>query len=71
MKENSWYLIKTFLDSHSHEEVIKGIVSHISKITDNEKLDIIYLDYLDNDSITSIFNDEFIQLIEGKDEEQT
>ncbi|MBA8779836.1 hypothetical protein HR080_10880 [Staphylococcus schleiferi subsp. coagulans] len=69
MKENSWYLIKTFLDSYSHEEVIKGIVSHISKITDNEKLDVIYLDYLDNDSITSIFNDEFIQLIEGKEEE--
>lgn len=69
MEANNWYLIKNFLDKYSHESVVKGILSHISEITDNENLDDIYLYYLDNDSITSILNDELVQLIEQMERE--
>ncbi|EGQ0319597.1 hypothetical protein Q9Z25_001438 [Staphylococcus pseudintermedius] len=62
--KDTWYFVKEFLDSHSHESVIKGVLAHITEITDNEKLDIAYLNYLDNDEISSIINDELIQVID-------
>ncbi|MGM7689937.1 hypothetical protein [Staphylococcus felis] len=64
MKENSWHLIKLSLDSYSHQNVVKGIISHITDIKDNEILDVVYLEYLDNDAITSIINDDIIDLLE-------
>ncbi|MCD8851130.1 hypothetical protein [Staphylococcus xylosus] len=61
MEENIWYLIKKLLDNNSHGSVIKGILSYISEITNNKRLD--------NDNITSILNDELNQLIEQKETE--
>ncbi|WP_414715292.1 hypothetical protein, partial [Staphylococcus delphini] len=43
----------------------KGVLAHITEITDNEKLDIAYLNYLDNDEISSIINEDLIQVIDN------
>ncbi|WP_105995080.1 hypothetical protein [Staphylococcus agnetis] len=63
MKESAWYLIKHYLDNHSHEDVFKGILSHICDITDNKMLEVIYLEYLDSDYITNLISEDIIELI--------
>lgn len=63
MKDSAWYLIKDFLGSHSHEDVSKGILSHICDITDNKILEYIYLEYLDNDYITNLISEDIVELI--------
>ncbi|MDR9833584.1 hypothetical protein [Staphylococcus coagulans] len=59
MLSKNWLEIKRCVETHNHEEVVKGIIAHLYEIDDINKLDTIYLTYMDDDSIMSIINEEY------------
>lgn len=63
MKNDRCLEIKQFLDTHSYDDVVKGILAHYYEIHDTSKLDTIYLMYMDNDNILSIISEDIVSII--------
>lgn len=64
MTNVDWQSLKAILHNSTHDTVFKSIVSYFYDIDDNEILDQIYLDYMDNDTILSLINDDLNQLVQ-------
>lgn len=64
MKKIDWQSLKAILQNSTHDTIFKSVVSFFYDIDDNEILDQIYLDYMDNDAIVSLINDELNQLVQ-------
>ncbi|MGI3316281.1 hypothetical protein [Staphylococcus chromogenes] len=66
MTNIDWQSLKSILQSstHAHDTVFKSLVSYFYEINDNEILDLIYLDYMDNDAILTFINDDLNQLVQ-------
>ncbi|BAE03369.1 hypothetical protein BUY43_06565 [Staphylococcus devriesei] len=55
--------IANFLAKHNYVSIVKGLVHHFTAIEDEEILDKIYDDFMNDDSITTILNNDFQNII--------
>ncbi|MCD9062421.1 hypothetical protein [Staphylococcus chromogenes] len=61
--QSDWRTVANCLASQNYISIVKGLVHHFTAIEDEEILDKIYEDFINDDSITTIFNDDFQTII--------
>ncbi|PTG45199.1 hypothetical protein [Staphylococcus chromogenes] len=61
--QSDWRTVANCLASQNYISIVKGLVHHFTAIEDEEILDKIYEDFINDDSITTIFNDDFKTII--------
>lgn len=61
--QSDWQTVANCLASQNYISIVKGLVHHFTAIEDEEILDKIYEDFMNDDSITTIFNDDFQTII--------
>lgn len=61
--QSDWRTVANCLASQSYVSIVKGLVRHFTTIEDEKILDKIYEDYMHDDSITMVFNNDFQDII--------
>ena len=61
--QSDWRTVASCLASQNYISIIKGLVYHFTAIEDEEILDKIYDDFMNDDSITTILNNDFQDII--------
>ena len=61
--QSDWRTIASCLASQNYISIVKGLVHHFTAIEDEEILDKIYDDFMNDDSITTILNNDFQDII--------
>ncbi|UXR76277.1 hypothetical protein MUA30_00155 [Staphylococcus aureus] len=61
--QSDWRTIANCLASRNYVSIIKGLVCHFTAIEDEKILDKIYEDFMNDDSITTILNNDFQDII--------
>lgn len=64
MKNDNWRMISKILKENHYEDCIKGFISYIYEINDEQLLTKVYLNYMHDDNTTEILNDKIVKLIE-------
>ena len=62
-KQSDWRTVASCLASQNYISIVKGLVHHFTAIEDEEILDKIYDDFMNDDSITTILNNDFQDII--------
>ena len=62
-KQSDWQTVANCLASHNYISIVKGLVHHFTAIEDEEILDKIYNDFMNDDSITTVLNNDFQAII--------
>lgn len=62
-KQSDWRTVANCLASHEYISIVKGLVHHFAAIGDEEILDKIYDDFMNDDSITTVLNNDFQNII--------
>lgn len=62
-KQSDWRTIASCLASQDYVSIVKGLVHHFTAIEDEEILDKIYDDFMNDDSITTVLNNDFQDII--------
>ncbi|MCO6332784.1 hypothetical protein LZU09_01475 [Staphylococcus epidermidis] len=62
-KQSDWRTIASCLASQNYVSIVKGLVHHFAAIDDEEILDKIYDDFMNDDSITTVLNNDFQNII--------
>ena len=62
-KQSDWRTVGTFLAKHNYVSLVKGLVHHFTAIEDEEILDNIYDDFMNDDSITTVLNNDLQTII--------
>lgn len=62
-KQSEWRTVANCLESQNYISIVKGLVHHFTAIEDEEILDKIYDDFMNDDSITTILNNDFQNII--------
>ena len=60
---SEWRTVANCLASQNYISIVKGLVHHFTAIEDEEILDKIYDDFMNDDSITTILNNDFQNII--------
>ena len=60
--QSDWRTVAKFLASQNYMSIVKGLVHHFTAIDDEEILDKIYDDFMNDDCITTILNND-LQII--------
>ena len=60
---SDWRTVASCLGSQNYISIVKGLVHHFTAIEDEEILDKIYDDFMNDDSITTVFNNDFQGII--------
>lgn len=60
--QSDWRTVAKFLASQNYMSIVKGLVHHFTAIDDEEILDKIYDDFINDDCITTILNND-LQII--------
>lgn len=60
--QSDWRKIASCLASQDYVSIVKGLVHHFTAIEDEEILDNIYEDFMNDDSITTVLNND-LQII--------
>ena len=58
-----WRTVASYLASQNYISIVKGLVHHFAAIEDEEILDKIYVDFMNDDSITTVLNNDFQDII--------
>ncbi|QDX04593.1 hypothetical protein [Staphylococcus saprophyticus] len=58
-----WRTVASCLASQNYISIVKGVVHHFTAIEDEEILDKIYEDFMNDDSITTVLNNDFQDII--------
>ena len=58
-----WQTVANCLASHNYVSIVKGLVHHFTAIDDEEILDKIYDDFINDDTITTVLNNDFQDII--------
>ena len=58
-----WRTVASYLASQNYISIVKGLVHHFTAIEDEEILDKIYVDFMNDDSITTVLNNDFQDII--------
>ena len=61
--QSDWKTIASCLASQNYVSIVKGLVHHFAAIDDEEILDKIYDDFMDDDSITRVLNNDLQTII--------
>ncbi len=57
--QSDWRTVASYLESQDYVSIVKGLISHFTAIENEEILDKIYDDFMNDDSITTILNNDF------------
>ena len=63
MAQSDWRTVSNCLASQNYISIVKGLVYHFTAIEDEEILDKIYNDFMNDDSITTVLNNDFQAII--------
>ena len=61
--QSDWYTVASCLASHDYVSIVKGLVCHFVAIEDEKTLDKIYDDFMNDDSITTVLNNDLQTII--------
>ena len=61
--QSDWRTVAICLASHDYVSIVKGLVHHFAAIEDEEILHKIYEDFMNDDSITTVFNNDLETII--------
>lgn len=61
--QSDWQTVASCLASQNYISIVKGLVHHFTAIEDEEILDKIYDDFKDDDSITTVLNNDLQTII--------
>ncbi|MDK9877446.1 MAG: hypothetical protein L0L09_13285 [Staphylococcus equorum] len=61
---SDWRTVGNFLAKHNYVSIVKGLVYHFTAIEDEEILNKIYNDFMNDDSITTVLNNDFQDIID-------
>ena len=62
-KQLDWQTVASCLASQDYVSIVKGLIHHFTAIEDEEILDKIYDDFMNDDSITTVLNNDFQDII--------
>lgn len=62
-RQSDWHTVASCLASHNYISIVKGLVHHFTAIEAEEILDNIYEDFMNNDSITTVLNNDLQTII--------
>lgn len=62
-KQSDWRKVASCLASQNYTSILKGLVHHFTAIEDEEILDKIYDDFMNDDSITTVLNNDLQTII--------
>ena len=62
--QSDWRTVANCLASQNYISIVKGLVHHFTAIEDEEILDKIYDDFMNDDSITTVLNNDFQDIID-------
>lgn len=57
--QSDWRTVASCLASQNYISIVKGLVHHFTAIEDEEILDKIYEDFMNDDFITTVLNNDF------------
>lgn len=60
---SDWRTVASCLASQNYISIIKGLIHHFTAIEDEEILDKIYADFMNDDSITMVLNNDLQTII--------
>ena len=60
--QSDWRTVASCLESQDYVSIVKGLISHFTAIENEEILDKIYDDFMNDDSITTVLNND-LQII--------
>lgn len=61
--QSDWRTVASCLVSQNYISIVKGLVYHFTAIEDEEILDKIYDDFMNDDCITTVLNNDFQDII--------
>ena len=61
--QSEWRTVASCLASQNYISIVKGLVHHFTAIDDEEILDKIYDDFMNDDSITTVLNNDLRTII--------
>ncbi|MDW4297734.1 hypothetical protein QI059_10495 [Staphylococcus saprophyticus] len=61
--QSDWRTVASCLESQDYVSIVKGLVHHFTAIEDEEILDKIYNDFMNDDTITTLLNNDFYDII--------
>ncbi|MFW0763314.1 hypothetical protein [Staphylococcus hominis] len=61
--QSDWRTVANFLAKHNYVSIVKGLVYHFTAIEDEEILGKIYEDFMNDDSITTVLNNDLQTII--------
>ncbi len=61
--QSDWRTVANCLASQDYVSIVKGLVRHFTAIEDEEILDKIYEDFMNDDAITTLLNNDFQDII--------
>ncbi|WP_440870266.1 hypothetical protein [Staphylococcus shinii] len=62
-KQSDWQTVASCLASQDYVSIVKGLIHHFTAIEYEEILDKIYDDFMNDDSITTVLNNDFQDII--------
>ncbi|MCG2314865.1 hypothetical protein [Staphylococcus sp. GDY8P85P] len=61
--QSDWRTVASCLAAQDYVSIVKGLVHHFTAIEDEEILDKIYEDFMNDDSITTLLNNDLQDII--------
>lgn len=61
--QSDWRTIANFLAKHNYVSIVKGLVYHFTAIEDEKILDKIYDDFMNDDPIATVLNNDLQTII--------
>ncbi|MCI2898982.1 hypothetical protein FH128_03395 [Staphylococcus hominis] len=61
--QSNWRTVTNCLASQDYISIVKGLVHHFTAIEDEETLDNIYEDFMNDDCITTVLNNDLQTII--------
>ncbi|WP_347132247.1 hypothetical protein [Staphylococcus hominis] len=61
--QSDWRTVASCLASQNYASIVKGLVHHFAAIEDEEILDKIYEEFMNDDSITTVLNNDLQAII--------
>lgn len=61
--QSDWHTVASCLASQNYTSILKGLVHHFTAIENEEILDKIYDDFMNDDSITTVLNNDLQTII--------
>ncbi|MEN3966751.1 hypothetical protein [Mammaliicoccus sciuri] len=61
--QSEWQKIACYLGSYTYVSIVKGLVCYFTEVGDEEILDKIYDDFMSDDSITTVLNNDLQTII--------